>query len=135
MDTKIEINPDELPHIREKLMKCKVICLDAMDKHPLMNPRYFSKQDREKLLGMVRYMFDTNPMEDINEKFNAVCCNRLFNEGADYSNYNVYIDNRFPEQQKKIEEEEPELEKLKEDIKTNKLLVQDIAGNILEINT
>lgn len=134
MEYKIEINPDELPFIREKLMKCKVIALDAMDKHPLMNPKYFNKIDRENLFSKVRYLFDTNPIEDINTKFNIICCERLFNSGIDYTNFPVYVDNRFPEQQIKIDTEEPDLIKLKEDIKVNKLLVQDIAGNFIEQN-
>ena len=133
MDMKIEINPDELPFIREKLMKCKVIALDAMDKHPLMNPKYFSKVDREDLFKKIRYIFDTNPMEDIDVKFNAICCERLFASGIDYSNFPIYVDKRFPEQQKKIDDEEPELEKLKEDIKVNKLILQDVAGNLIEV--
>lgn len=134
MDTKIEINADELPNIREKLMKCKVIALDAMDKHPLMNPKYFSKADREDLLKKVRYIFDTNCEESINTKFNDICNERLFGCGTDYTNYPIYVDRRFPEQQKKIDDEEPDLEKLKEEIKVNKLILQDIAGNLIEVN-
>jgi hypothetical protein len=133
MDTKIEINAEELPFIREKLMKCKVIALDSMDKHPLINPRLFPKNEKDKLLKKVREIFDTNSIDDINLKFNTICCERLFASGLDYSNYPVYVDNRFPQQQEKIDLEEPELEKLKEEIKTNKLIVQDIAGNILEV--
>ena len=133
MDMKIEINPDELPFIREKLMKCKMIALDAMDKHPLMNPKYFNKYDKDILFKKIREIFDTNSLEDINVKFNAICNERLFGAGIDYSNFPIYVDKRFPEQQKKIDDEEPELEKLKEDIKTNKLIVQDIAGNLIEV--
>lgn len=132
MNTKIEINPEEITHIRDKLMKCKVICLDKMGKHPLMNPKYFSKSEKDKLLGMVREMFDNNTIAEITEQFNEVCCDKLFNNNTDYSNYPVYVDNRFPEQQNKIEEEQPAFDKLVEDIKTNKLLNQDIAGNTIE---
>lgn len=134
MDTKIEINPDELPLIREKLMKCKIIVLNDMDKHPLMNPKYFNKREKDELLKKVRDLFDTLSYDEITTKFNDVCNERLFGSNVDYSNYTTYVDTRFPEQQKKIDDEEPELEKLKEDIKTNKLIVQDIAGNILEID-
>jgi len=133
MENKIEIDADQLPFIREKLMKCKVIALESMDKHPLMNPKYFSTREKDKLLKKTREIFDTKTLEEINELFTDICNDRLFNEGADYSNYPTYIDKRFPDQQEKIDREEPELEKLKEEIKTNKLIVQDIAGNYLEI--
>lgn len=132
MNTKIEINPEEITQVREKLMKCKVICLDKMGKHPLMNPKYFSNLEKDRLLVMVREMFDNYSIKEITEKFNEVCSDKLFNNNTDYSNYSVYVDNRFPEQQNKIEEEKPAFEKLVEDIKTNKLLNQDIAGNTIE---
>lgn len=133
MDSKIEINSEELPMIREKIMKCKIIALDSMDKHPLMNPKYFNKTDKDLLLKKVREIFDTNSLEDINLKFNDICNEKFFNAGLDYSNFPVYVDRRFPDQQKKIDDEEPELEQLKEDIKTNKLIVQDIAGNLIKV--
>jgi hypothetical protein len=134
MDCKIEINPEDLPHIREKLMKCKVIVLDGMDKHPLTNPKYFNKKDKENLLKKIRELFDTKTLEEITTEFNDICNEKLFGNGIDYSNFPVYIDNRFPEQQEKINSEEPTLLQVKEEIKTNKIIVQDIAGNIIEQN-
>jgi hypothetical protein len=131
MEYKIEINSDELPFIREKLMKCKVIVLDSMDKHPLMNPKYFSKSEKENLLKKIRELFDTKSIKEITDQFNIIVNDKLLFDGIDYSNYPVYVDSRFPEQQEKIDKEEPELNQLKEDIKINKL-IQDIAGNFIE---
>lgn len=133
MDSKIEINADELPTIRERLMKCKVVVLSEMDKHPLVNTTYFSKPEKDDLLKRVRSKFDTISDEALNEAFNRICCDRLFDPKADFSNYPVYVDSRFPAQQKKIDDEEPAFQQLKEDIKTNKLIVQDIAGNLIEV--
>ena len=126
MDYKIEINADELPFIREKVMKCKVIALNDMDKHPLLNPKFFTKSLKDLLLKKIRYLYDTNTLEEINERFNTICNEKLFDSGIDYSNFPVYIDNRFPSQNEKILEEEGDLEKLKEDIKTNKLIKEEI---------
>ena len=134
MDYKYEIDPDELPDFREKLMKCKIIVLNGMDKHPLQNPKYFSQQDKKELLKKVRDLFDTKTIEEITEDFNAICNERLFDAGIDYSNFPLYVDKRFPNQQQKIDDEEPALNQLKEDIKENKLIVQDVGGNILEID-
>jgi len=117
MNNKIEINAEDLPLFREKLMKCKLIVLNNMGKHPLTNPKYFNTKDKNTLLKGINDLFDTKTFEEITILFNEVCNETLFNNDADYSTYATYIDHRFPEQQKKIDDEEPELIKLKEEIK------------------
>lgn len=118
----IEVNPEEATIIREKIMKCKLIALNEMDKHPLTNPKYLSKKEKEELIKRVREVYDNNTLEELNSKFNDVCNDKLFGSSSDISTYPVYVDKRFPEQQKKLDEEEADFEKLKEDIKTNKLI-------------
>ncbi len=113
MDYKIEINEKELPFIREKLMKCKIIALDSMDKHPLMNPKYFPKSEKNLLLKKIRELFDTKTQEEIDEQFNLICNEKLFDPGIDYSSYPVYVDNRFSNQQEKLDLEEEDFNKLK----------------------
>lgn len=121
MSYKIEVDENQSIQILEKIMKCKLIALNEMGKHPLMNIKFFNKTDKKNLFDKVKLLLDESE-DTITKKFNDVCEDRLFFNGVDYSNYNVYIDKRFPEQQKKIDIEEPDLEKLKEDIKTNKLI-------------
>jgi hypothetical protein len=123
MDYKIEINADQLNEIRNNAMKCKMIVLDKMDKNLLLNPKYFSKKEKEKLLKEVKELLETNTTEEINKKFNEICFDELF---KNYEQSSVYVDKRFPEQQKKLDDEEPAFLKLKEDIKTNKLIEQNI---------
>jgi hypothetical protein len=116
MDYKIEINEKDLPFIREKLMKCKIIALNSMDKHPLMNPKYFPKSQKDLLLKKIRELFDTKTQEQIDQEFNLICNEKLFDPGTDYSNFPVYLDNRFPKQQEKLDLEEEDFNKLKENL-------------------
>ena len=79
-----------------------------------MNPRYFNKKDKETLIKEVKELYDSDSIESINDKFNSICLDKIFNN---YENSDIYVDKRFPEQQKKIDDEEEALEKLKEQIK------------------
>lgn len=102
---KIEVNQDEVELMREKLMKCKVIALDAMDKHPLINPKVLSTKDNDTLKKKIRALFDTD-LEELTNQFNEVCQLRLFDKDSDYSNYTTYVDKRFPKQQELYEQAE-----------------------------
>jgi hypothetical protein len=128
----MEINAIDLPKMRMKLMKCKIIILTEMRKDPLLNVKYLQKSEKEALLKRVRELFDSAEDDEIEKRFNDICNEKLFNSTSDYSKYPSYIDSRFPEQQQKIDDEETSFLQLKEDIKTNKLI--DIAGNVIETN-
>ena len=126
----MEINPIELPKLREKLMKCKIITLIEMNKDPLLNIKYLSLSEKTDIFDKVKILLESDNDVYINKKFNELCNVKLFNNTSDYSKYAIYNDSRFPQQQQKIDQEEPQFLKLKEDIKTNKLIM-DIAGNII----
>lgn len=128
----MEINSIDLPKMRIKLMKCKIIVLTDMGKDPLLNVKYLHKSEKEALLLRVRELFDNAEDDFIETRFNEICNEKLFNSTTDYNKYPTYIDSRFSEQQQKIDDEETSFIQLKEDIKTNKLM--DIAGNIIETN-
>ena len=120
--TTFEINPEDLPAVRQKVMKCKLIALNSMDKHPLMNPKYFTQSEKKQLISKIKELFETKSDDEITAQFNDICNERLFSNGVDLTDYPVYVDDRFPEQQQKIDDEEEALNQLKEDIKTNKLI-------------
>lgn len=129
MNTKIEINADELPLMREKLMKCKIICLDDMENHPLINPKYMSDKNKKMLIDKIKQMLENETDENITKRFNEICNERLLDNKSDYSNYPVYVDTRDKRQVNKAEQEDKELEELKEQLKKPKI---DIAGNIIQ---
>lgn len=74
---------------KEYITKVKVISLDKMGKHPLMNPSYFSLREKNQL---IKIMEETMKQSDeaINILFNDVCSDRIFHPTADYSTYPVY---------------------------------------------
>jgi hypothetical protein len=128
----MEINSIDLPKMRIKLTKCKIIVLTEMGTDPLLNVKYLQKSEREQLLLRVREIFDNATDDFIENRFNEICNEKLFNSTSDVNKYPTYIDSRFPEQQQKIDDEETSFLQLREDIKTNKLM--DIAGNVIETN-
>lgn len=117
----IEINPDDLPIVRKKVMKCKLIALNSMDKHPLANPINFTQSEKTRLISKIKELFFKSD-EEITNSFNDIVNEKLLGCGCNIENYPVYVDNRFPEQQQTIDDEEPAFNQLKEDIKTNKLI-------------
>ena len=119
--TTIEINPDDLLLVRKKIMKCKLIALNSMDKHPLTNPINFTQSEKTRLISKIKELFYKSD-EEITNSFNDIVNEKLLGSECNVDNYPVYVDNRFPEQQKKIDDEEPAFNQLKEDIKTNKLI-------------
>jgi|694.fasta_scaffold04525_28 hypothetical protein len=115
-----------MEEIRIKITKCKVICLDEMDLNPVStNPKYMRPKDKEKLLKLVE---EKMKLDDsiIQEQFNKVVLNSVLNEKSDYSSYPTYIDNRFKDQQQKIDNEADDIS-----AELSKPPRMDIAGNIL----
>jgi hypothetical protein len=87
---KIECDTEEqLKELKEKALKCKVIALDNMGKHPLYNPRNMSDRDRKKLTADIEVLFRKDDKE-LDVLFNEIACDRLFSNGKDPSNYPVY---------------------------------------------
>lgn len=68
-----------------KLMKVKMITLDAMDKHPLYNINNLVGYDKYNYLFISSYILQTNNDKCINEKFNSIINEKLFNN--DLSKY------------------------------------------------
>jgi hypothetical protein len=118
-----------MEQIREKITKCKVICLDEMDLDPIAtNPKYMRPKDKEKLIKLVeeKMKLDNNI---ITEEFNKVILNTVLSESTDFTKYPVYVDNRMPDQQLKIDSEKDDISvELQKD---RTLERTDIAGNIV----
>jgi|688.fasta_scaffold837505_2 hypothetical protein len=87
----LELSEDEelKKRKRDYITKIKVIGLNMMEKHPLMNPSYFSHVDKQRLINhMENLMKEDDDVIDI--LFNQVCTEKLFYNSADYSTYPVY---------------------------------------------
>lgn len=81
---------DQLNQLKEKAMKVKVIALDSMDKHPLMNPSTFSKREKATLMMKMGEMFNDWDDERINKEFADVVNERILANGLDYQHYPIY---------------------------------------------
>lgn len=81
---------EQLSLLKEKAMKTKVIALDKMDKHPLMNPSTFSKRDKATLMMKMGDIFNDWSDEQINKEFNDIVNDRILAGGIDYQHYPVY---------------------------------------------
>lgn len=89
--TKIECNDEaELNALREKAMKSKLIALNKMGKHPLSNPSYFSKKDKEELAIKINEIFYNSLDEEITNQFNEIVNENLLASCKDYNTYPIY---------------------------------------------
>ena len=82
-------NEEQLTHLKNKAIKVKIIALEKMEKHPLSNPSYFSKNDRSKVLELMLELFSKDD-EEINNLFNVIVNEKILANGLDYQNYPVY---------------------------------------------
>jgi hypothetical protein len=106
---RIECDTEEqLKELKERAMKCKVIALDNMGKHPLYNPRNMSDRDRKKLTADIEVLFRKDEKE-LDVLFNEIACDRLFSQGLDPSAYPVYEVSDIPPP-KSVKEDPPDYE-------------------------
>ena len=78
-----------LAKTREKITKCKCICLDLMGLAFNTNPRYMIKRDKDKLLSLVEDWM-LKPDDIIQAEFNSLVCDKILTSGVDVSSYAVY---------------------------------------------
>jgi hypothetical protein len=118
-ETQPELSKEEydklMEPIRNKIMKCKMICLDELGKDIMTNPKFLRDSERKKLIKMVEAKMKEDD-EKINKEFIDLCSDTLFSNGNDLSKYPVYVDKRSSEQVKKFEE----YDKVTDELKTNK---------------
>lgn len=80
----------ELLYKRNKAIKCKTIALDYLNLHPIKtNVSNLSQPNKKKVLKIVEEYFDKED-EEINDLFNKICIETVFNSDMDYSEYPVY---------------------------------------------
>ncbi len=81
---------EELKYYKTKAMKIKVVALDKMDKHPLLNPKYFNNRDKTKLGLEMNDIFNNWNDEEIDKEFNSIVNDRILASDLDYNNYPIY---------------------------------------------
>jgi len=77
----------------EKAQKCKVIALHRMGHHPILaNISRFNQKSKLQVLEIVKELFE-NPDEEIQNEFNKVCSEVVFDAKQDYTAYPIYNTN------------------------------------------
>ena len=71
------------------ITRVKVVALHRNEKHPLVNPSYFSKKEKDRLIKTMEEVMKMSD-EDITKEFNEICDDVIFNTRCDYSTYPVY---------------------------------------------
>ena len=94
---------EELALMKTRAMRCKVICLDKMGKHPLTNPKYLKAREKNLLIKAMKAYIDNKSDSEIEKEFNEVCLDKLFDCDTDVSAYPVYNPN--PELETTTEEQ------------------------------
>ena len=74
---------------KEKVMKCKMLCLVDMGLNAMMNPRYLDKKRRTELEERIKIKMEENE-DNTNDQFNILICDDLLRQDANYSQYPIY---------------------------------------------
>lgn len=115
MTLQIEVNTkEELEQLKQKATKLKVILMERKGKHPLQNISLLNKRDKDLFEKELEELWNTMSDEEITNEFNSICCDRIFTEGTDVSNYRASQLGEVPEDIAEINER---TKKLEEEIK------------------
>lgn len=89
----IELTEEQQEKMKRKafITKVKVIALDKMGKHPLMNPSLMRQKDKQALIVVMDEVIKSMSEQDITLMFNDICNEKLFASNSDYSTYPVYM--------------------------------------------
>jgi hypothetical protein len=69
---------EKIKYKQEYITKVKVIALDEMGKYPLDNPSFFTQKDKRLLIVGMNALLHL-PMDVVNDKFNIICNESIFN--------------------------------------------------------
>ena len=80
---------EEFDYLKAKLTKIRTILLERKDKNMFARLSSFNKRDKDKFISEIHTMWNTLSNAEIDTEFNAICCDKLFYQGTDVSNYPV----------------------------------------------
>tara|TARA_R110000744_G_scaffold151457_2_gene264930 strand:+ start:10619 stop:11041 length:423 start_codon:yes stop_codon:yes gene_type:complete len=75
---------------KEKVLRCKMICLYKMDLPLTTNPKYLRNKQKEDLLKMIEDKMKDDE-ENILTEFNNLVCDELLHQDSSYHSYPTYI--------------------------------------------
>ena len=80
---------EDFDYLKAKMTKIRTILLERKDKNMFAHLSSFNKRDKDKFIKEMETMWKEMTDEEINEEFNSICCDKLFYQGTNVSNYPV----------------------------------------------
>lgn len=80
---------EEFDFLKAKMTKIRTIILERKDKNMFCRLSAFDKRTKDKFIKEMETMWREMSDEEIDEEFNSICCDKLFYQGQDVSNYPV----------------------------------------------
>lgn len=87
-----ELTDEEKEFIRKRdyITKVKVIANNMLGKHPIANPSFYTKKEKQRMFELMDYVIGNYNDDDLTKEFNEICNDKLFVDGFDYSTLPVY---------------------------------------------
>ena len=76
---------EEFEKLKAKATKLRIILLERKEKQMFCRLSTFSKRDKDKFIAEINKMWSEMTDEEIDEEFNSICCDKLFEGGVDVS--------------------------------------------------
>lgn len=80
---------EEFDYLKAKSTKLRIILLERKDKNMFCRLNSLDKRAKDKFIKEINEMWNTMSDAEIDEEFNAICCDKLFYQGVDVSSYPV----------------------------------------------
>jgi len=99
---------EEFDRLRHKATKLRVILLERKDKNLFCKLSSFDRRDHNKFIKEINELWNTMSDQEIDDEFNDICVNKLFETGKDLTSYPVetltYPDHSILYNPKKLED-------------------------------
>ena len=79
----------EFERLKTKATKLRIILLERKDKNLFCKLSSFDKRTKDKFVKEINEMWNSMSDNEIDEEFNAICCDKLFYQGQDITSYPV----------------------------------------------
>ena len=73
---------EEFDRLKNITTKLRVILLERQNKNMFCKLSSFTKRDKEKFIKEISSMMNAMTEDEIDEEFNSICCDKLFECGA-----------------------------------------------------
>ena len=80
---------EEFDYLKAKTTKLRIILLERKEKNLFCKLSAFDKRTKDKFIKEMNEMWNTMSDAEIDEEFNAICCDKLFYQGQDITSYPV----------------------------------------------